>query len=65
MEAIVDQETCICCGLCSELCPEVFEIGDNGKAHVLCSPVPQSQEQCCRDASEQCPVQAISISPLP
>ena len=33
MKAIVDEETCIGCGLCAETCPEVFEMVDD-KAHV-------------------------------
>ncbi|HDM92160.1 MAG TPA: ferredoxin, partial [Candidatus Korarchaeota archaeon] len=30
----VDQDTCIGCGVCSSLCPEIFEMGDDGKSHV-------------------------------
>ena len=31
MKAVVDQDTCIGCGLCPSICEEVFEIG---RAHV-------------------------------
>lgn len=28
----VNKEKCIGCGLCPNLCPEVFELGEDGKA---------------------------------
>ncbi len=34
MKAEVNQDTCIGCGLCPSIEPEVFKIGDDGKAHV-------------------------------
>ncbi|PIR71424.1 MAG: ferredoxin, partial [Candidatus Nealsonbacteria bacterium CG10_big_fil_rev_8_21_14_0_10_37_25] len=30
----VNKEKCIGCGLCSNLCPEVFELAEDGKAKV-------------------------------
>ena len=62
MIAIVDQDLCIGCGLCSDLCPEVFEMGDDDdKAKVIVGEVPEEVEDACRDAAEQCPVEAIQI----
>ena len=60
MKAIVDKETCIGCGLCVEVCPEVFEMNDD-KAEAKVDPVPAAAEKSCRDAAEQCPVEAIKI----
>jgi len=34
MKPTVDQELCIGCGTCQELCPEVFEVQDD-KAQVI------------------------------
>jgi ferredoxin len=60
MKAIVDQDACIGCGLCPDLCPEVFEMtGD--KATVKTDTVPPEAEASCRNAMESCPVDAISI----
>jgi len=32
---VVDYETCIGCGSCVELCPEVFELRNDEKAWVI------------------------------
>jgi ferredoxin len=61
MRAIVDQDLCSGCGLCSEICPEVFELDDDEKAQVKMDPVPPEFEDACRDAAGQCPVEAIQI----
>ena len=61
MKAVVDKETCSGCGLCEETCPEVFEIGNNGIAKVKTDPVPQDAEDTCRQAAEECPVEAIKL----
>ena len=60
MKAFIDQETCIGCGLCPDICPEVFRMqGD--KAQVYVETVPADAEAGCRDAASQCPVEAISV----
>jgi ferredoxin len=60
MRAIVDEETCIGCGLCAETCPEVFEMGDD-KARVKVDEIPDDAVDTCREATEDCPVEAITI----
>ena len=61
MKAVVDQDTCISCGLCYELCPDVFESTDDEKAVAKVDEVPADQEECAKDAADQCPVEAIKI----
>jgi len=61
MKATVDQETCVSCGLCVDVCPEVFELNAKGKAEVKVDPVPTEVESSCREAAEQCPVEAITV----
>ena len=61
MKARVDQDLCTGCGLCPDICPEVFEMGDDDLAKVKVDPVPAEAEQSCREAAEQCPVEAISV----
>lgn len=31
---VIDVDACMACGACVGICPEVFEMGDDGKAHV-------------------------------
>lgn len=60
MKAVVDQETCIGCGLCISICEEVFQFGDEGKAHAIVDIVPSELEDASKDAELSCPVSAIS-----
>jgi ferredoxin len=60
MRVTVDEETCIGCGLCSETCPEVFEMNDD-KVRVKVDEVPENLAETCREAAENCPVEAIQI----
>ncbi len=59
MKAIVD-DSCTACGLCVDVCPEVFEMGDD-IAVVKVNGVPADVEEACRDAAEGCPVEAIQL----
>jgi ferredoxin len=49
---------CKGCEACVSLCPEVFEMGDDGKAHVR---NPDACNACdCEGAVNICPTEAIS-----
>ena len=61
MNVVVDPLLCTACGLCVELCPEVFEMGIEA-AEVIADPVPLDQMECVIEAEEGCPVEAISHS---
>jgi ferredoxin len=60
MTAIVDTDTCVGCGLCSDTCPAVFEMVD-GVAKVIVGVVPPESESTCKEAAEGCPVTAIKV----
>lgn len=56
----VNQETCIGCGACVALCPNVFEIGKEGKSHVK---NPKGCDDCdCESAMDSCPTGSITLS---
>ncbi|MBD7910933.1 MULTISPECIES: ferredoxin [Clostridium] len=59
MKAKVDQEACVGCGLCPSICEEVFQLGDDGKAHAIVDTVPANVEDAAKDAESSCPVDAI------
>jgi ferredoxin len=60
MKPIVDEDLCIGCALCSDICPDVFEMGDDDLAHVK-KPEGCKQAGCCQEAADECPVEAITL----
>ena len=60
MKASVDPDVCTGCGLCSDTCPAIFEM-DDALAKVLLDEVPEEAMAACRDAADNCPVEAINI----
>ena len=56
MSIKVDQNKCIGCGRCTEICPEVFKLGANGKSSVFGKDV-----DCAMKAADECPVEAITV----
>jgi ferredoxin len=62
MRAFVDQETCIGCGLCPSICPEIFFMDDAGeKAHAITDEVSADDEDSAQEARDNCPVDAIDL----
>lgn len=60
MQAIVDPDVCTGCGLCADSCPVVFQM-DAAVAKVVVTNVPAEALDICRQAAENCPVEAIKI----
>ncbi|MEZ5124970.1 MAG: ferredoxin [Thermoleophilia bacterium] len=56
----VDPDLCTGCGVCESICPEVFELGDDGIAHVIDEDACDSAG-CCDEAIDSCPEEAISM----
>ncbi|HHV35957.1 MAG TPA: ferredoxin [Syntrophomonadaceae bacterium] len=59
MDVFVDPDLCISCGTCIDICPEIYDWDDEGKAQTTCDDVPEDLEDCAQDALESCPVDAI------
>ena len=57
MSVVVDQDTCIGCELCTQVCESVFEMGDDGKSHIIDGA--DVDAECVDDAIDQCPVSCI------
>ncbi len=62
MKVRVDPEICAGFGICVGICPEVFELHDDGYAMVLVSEVPPELEDLVQRAASQCPARAILVS---
>ena len=55
---VINADLCIGCETCVDLCPDVFEMGDDEKAIVV---NPGNCDKCdCDKAIDTCPVEAIS-----
>ena len=77
MKVWVDQDLCTGDGLCCEIAPAVFALGDDGLSYVkdggqlLVNPggplalatVPSDLEDDVLDAAEQCPGECIFLEP--
>lgn len=61
MKAVVDQTTCIGCGLCELTCPEVFRMAEEGVAYVITDDPPPEAYDDIQACVELCPVSAISV----
>ncbi len=61
MKPVVKKDVCIGCGLCADICPEVFVLGDDAIAKTIVERVPAETKEKCREAAKNCPVEAIDI----
>lgn len=60
MKVHVDPDLCTGCGVCVDMCPEVFALQDDVSV-VLVETVPAEHEANAREAAEACPVEAIAV----
>ncbi len=60
--ATVDPEKCFSYGVCVEVMPEVFHLDEDGKSVVRSGAV--GPLSAFIEAAEDCPMQAISVTPL-
>jgi len=61
MRAYVDKDGCIACGLCPDICPEIFQMEDDGKAGASEDEIPDNLLTSAKEAEENCPVSVISV----
>ncbi len=61
MRVEVDADVCGGHGVCFGLCPEVFELNDDGYSSVKVEEVPAEHEAAVRKAATQCPTYAIKV----
>ena len=65
MKVSIDPSKCIACGSCVAICPEVFEMKEDGtvdvKAEFKGKDVPKELETKVKEAHDICPATAIVI----
>ncbi|WP_294152650.1 ferredoxin [uncultured Clostridium sp.] len=61
MKAFVNKDTCIACELCTQICPEVFSMDDDGKSVAIDEEIKSENEDSAVEARDSCPVSAIDI----
>ncbi|MBE5966050.1 MAG: ferredoxin [Lachnospiraceae bacterium] len=61
MKASVDQEGCISCGLCIDVCPEVFQFNDNEVSEAIDDEIPEDFIERAKEARDGCPVSVIDL----
>jgi len=62
MKVIIDQQLCEGNMRCQEAAPEVFEVRDDDKSHLLIEKPPEAMREKLKLAVRLCPRQAITIS---
>lgn len=59
MKVTVDEDRCRGHGMCLTLCPEVFQMTEDGYAVATPADVPADLEAAAKDTLANCPEQAI------
>jgi ferredoxin len=61
MKVVVDFDTCQSNAICMGICPEVFEVREDGFLYVLDEHPPESLRAKVEEAAQLCPTQSITI----
>ena len=61
MKAVVNKDVCIGCGLCPNICPEVFSMDDDGLAVAIEEEIDDTVIDSAKEAEDSCPVEAITV----
>lgn len=57
MKIIIDENKCVGCGRCMEICSVNFKLSAEGKSRAIGEQV----ADCAKKASDECPVEAIHV----
>jgi ferredoxin len=55
---VIDEDACVCCGTCAELCPEVFRLNEEKQKSEVIKPE-GGPTDLIQEAIESCPAAAI------
>jgi ferredoxin len=57
----LDRDECIGCGSCAAICPDNWEVGEDGKASFKHEEIEDDEFETNKEAAETCAVNAIHI----
>ncbi|MFM2072380.1 MAG: hypothetical protein RLZZ623_2643 [Actinomycetota bacterium] len=61
MKVIVDFDVCASTGACMQVCPEVFEVRNDGYLYILQEEPAEELREKVTSAADMCPTAAITI----
>lgn len=61
MRIVWDENRCASLGMCEEVAPEVFEVGDDGELVLLVPEPPESDRARVTEAAAACPTGALRL----
>ena len=61
MKVTVDKNTCIGCGACAAIAPDVYEMTDDTKAQAKKAEISGDEEAKAKEGCDSCPVNAIKL----
>ncbi|MHC8380537.1 ferredoxin [Pseudomonas sp. LB3P14] len=64
LKLVVDRSACCAYGLCAEICPELYQLDENGIVVLQQEIVPPGLEARAREGAESCPQGAIEVFEL-
>ncbi len=61
MSLMINEEVCIGCGVCMQICPDVFKLDeDEGKVNIIKTEVSEEDVAGIKKAMDSCPVGCIN-----
>ncbi|MFV0341377.1 MAG: ferredoxin [Anaerocolumna sp.] len=62
MTAEIASKGCKGCGICTDICPSIFQMNKKIYAEVIERNVPISKEKQVKEATKHCPVSVITLA---
>ena len=62
MRVVVDFDICASTGNCAQVCPEVFEVRNDGFLYILIEEPGESLHAAVMQAADMCPTGAITLT---